>query len=62
MKKKITKRIQTLMDTDETLLELKKRYFKMALMENYPRSSNLTKKLDLLEVVIEKRKSEILEL
>jgi hypothetical protein len=48
------------LETDETLLALKERYFRLALKEQYPNTRNTTKTLDVLEETINKRKEELL--
>lgn len=44
---------------DETLSALKERWFKLAKEENYPKTKEITKKLDDLEKSINNRKEEL---
>ena len=46
---------------DETLSALKERWFKLAKEENFPKTKEITKKLDDLEKSISNRKEELLK-
>lgn len=60
VKKNITKKQKEILDSDETLIQLKQKYFKLAKLENYPKSKNITAQLDKLEEQINNRKNELL--
>jgi len=53
--------IQEVMNKDETLIALKKRYFRILKQEDYPHTKEITSKLDELEKVINLRKQELLK-
>jgi len=59
--KKPTKKHKILFDADETMISLKKRYFKNLSLERYPKTTQVTKLLDTLTTTIEARKKEIIK-
>jgi|TARA_R110002110_G_scaffold148108_1_gene339100 hypothetical protein len=61
MLKKPTKKQKMLFDADETMISLKKRYFKSLALERYPKTLQITKLLDTLTTTIEARKKEIIK-
>ncbi len=59
--KKLTKKQKNMIEIDPILLSMKKRYFTLAVQENYPKTKDITDTLNNLERKILKRKNEILE-
>jgi hypothetical protein len=51
---------EALFANDEILSALKERWFKLAKQEKYPKTKDITKKLDDLEKSISNRKKELL--
>ena len=51
---------EALCSNDEILSALKERWFKLAKLENFPKTKETTKKLDDLEKSINNRKEELL--
>lgn len=51
---------EAILEDDETLSALKERWFKLAKQENFPKTKDISKKLDDLEKSINARKEEIL--
>jgi hypothetical protein len=51
---------EAMIANDEVLSALKERWFKLAKTENYPKTKEITKKLDDLEKTINSRKKELL--
>ena len=51
---------EAILEDDETLSALKERWFKLAKQENFPKTKDISKKLDDLEKSINTRKEEIL--
>jgi len=59
-KKKKAVNIDFIFENDEILISLKERYFKIIKGEEYPKTPQITKTLDILEQTILKRKDEII--
>lgn len=51
---------EKLLKSDEILVSLKQRYFGLASEENYPKTKEITKTLDKLEIAIRQRTKELL--
>jgi hypothetical protein len=57
----MTEQEEAIVANDETLSALKERYFKLAKQEDYPKTKEITKRLDDLEKSIYARKEELLK-
>ena len=55
----MTKKQKSIMDTDEILVSLKERYFKLAAREKVGKNEEMEQTIDNLEIAIRKRVAEL---
>lgn len=53
---------EAIFNNDEVLSALKERWFRLAKQEKFPKTPDITKKLDELEKTIQNRKEELVKL